>query len=153
MAWVSPTGKSPGDLITAANWNQDVVNNPIALTPAGLSFIADGGGSEMGTGDYGEFEIPFKCTMDAVRLGGFAGPSTAVMSINVDIRKTSNRDAGYPNSTGSLADSTGFVIASDNYGERTGLTDQLAAGDWLSIYVNTVSTSQRVTVAPRLTRN
>ena len=153
MTYVGPTGKSPGDLITAANWNQDVVNNPIALTPAGLSFVIDGGGSEMSTGDKGEFEIPFKCTMDAVRLGGFAGPSTAVMSINVDIRKTSNRDAGYPNSTGSLADSTGFVIASDNYGERTGLTDQLAAGDWLSIYVNTVSTSQRVTVAPRLTRN
>ena len=153
MAYVGPTGKSPGDLITAANWNQDVVNNVIALTPAGLSFVIDGGGSEMSTGDKGEFEIPFKCTMDAVRLGGFAGPSTAVMSINVDIRKTSNRDAGYPNSTGSLADSTGFVIASDNYGERTGLTDQLSAGDWLSIYVNTVSTSQRVTVAPRLTRN
>ena len=153
MSWVTPTIRSTGDLMTAAIWNQDVVNNPIALTPAGVSFVIDGGGSEMGIGDYGEFEVPFKCTMDAVRLGGFAGPSTAVMSVNIDIRKTSNRDAGYPNSTGSLADSTGFVIASDNYGERTGLSDQLSAGDWLSIYVNTVSTSQRVTVAPRLTRN
>ena len=153
MAWVSPTGKSPGDLITAANWNQDVVNNPIALTPAGVSFIVDGAGGVITNGDKGEFEIPFKCTLDAVRLGGFAGPSTAVMSANIDIRKTSNRDAGYPNSTGSLADSTGFIIASDNFGERTGLTEQLAAGDWLAIYVNSATTTQRVTVSPRLTKN
>ena len=153
MAWVTPTTRSTGDLITAAIWNQDVVNNPIALTPAGVSFVVDGGAATIIAGDKGEFEVPFKCTMDAVRLGGFAGPSTAVMSANIDIRKTSNRDAGYPNSTGSLADSTGFTIASDNYGERTGLSDQLAAGDWLSIYVNSATTTQRLTVAPRLTRN
>ena len=153
MAYVGPTGKSPGDLITAANWNQDVVNNVIALTPAGVTFVIPGGGAVITTGDKGEFEIPFKCLLAGVRLGGFAGPSTAVMSVNIDIRKTSNRDAGYPNSTGSLADSTGFIIASDNYGERTGLTDQLAAGDWLSVYVNSATTTQQVSVSPRLTRN
>lgn len=31
MAWVTPTSRSTGDLITAAIWNQDVVSNVIAL--------------------------------------------------------------------------------------------------------------------------
>jgi len=31
MAWVAPSSRSLGDLITAAIWNQDVVTNPQAL--------------------------------------------------------------------------------------------------------------------------
>ena len=33
MAWVTPSSRSTGDLITAAIWNQDVVANPIATAP------------------------------------------------------------------------------------------------------------------------
>lgn len=31
MAWITPSARTTGDLITAAIWNQDVVANPIAL--------------------------------------------------------------------------------------------------------------------------
>lgn len=31
MAWVTPSNKSPGELVTAGAWNQDVVSNPILL--------------------------------------------------------------------------------------------------------------------------
>ena len=33
MAWVTPSSRSTGDLITAAIWNADVVANPIAIAP------------------------------------------------------------------------------------------------------------------------
>lgn len=36
MAWVAPTTRTLGDLITAAIWNQDVVANTIALEAGGL---------------------------------------------------------------------------------------------------------------------
>lgn len=39
MAWVSPSSRTTGTLITAAIWNQDVVDNPLLLkTP-----VTDGG--------------------------------------------------------------------------------------------------------------
>ena len=31
MAWVTPATKSTNDFVVAADWNQDVVDNPIAL--------------------------------------------------------------------------------------------------------------------------
>lgn len=44
MAWVTPSTRSTGDLITAAIWNSDVVNNPIALAPTtkGQWVLGDG---------------------------------------------------------------------------------------------------------------
>ena len=36
MAWITPTTRSTGTLITASIWNQDAVDNPIALRTGAL---------------------------------------------------------------------------------------------------------------------
>lgn len=40
MAYVGPSTRSTGTLITAAIWNQDVVNNPIALYGGAMSLTS-----------------------------------------------------------------------------------------------------------------
>lgn len=37
MAWSTPSSRSAGTLITAAIWNQDVVDNPVALRTGGIA--------------------------------------------------------------------------------------------------------------------
>ena len=69
MAWVTPTTRGVGDIITAAIWNQDCVNNPIALLPIGLEFFIDGGGTAITTGLKGGIEVPGKCDIDRCSLG------------------------------------------------------------------------------------
>lgn len=68
MAWSTPSTRSTGDLITAAIWNQDVVNNAIALTAAGWTFFFSGGGSEIPDDTKLWVEVPFKCDIDRVTL-------------------------------------------------------------------------------------
>jgi hypothetical protein len=45
MAWVTPTTRTTGALITAAIWNQDVVENPIALRLGALALTGQVQGS------------------------------------------------------------------------------------------------------------
>ena len=40
MAWVTPSNKSTGTVVAAADWNQDVVANPIALRLGGIAMTA-----------------------------------------------------------------------------------------------------------------
>ena len=42
MAYIAPSTRSAGALITAAIWNQDVVNNPIALYAGAMSIASQG---------------------------------------------------------------------------------------------------------------
>jgi len=68
MAWSTPSTVTTGDLITAATWNQDVVNNTIALLPVGVEFFIDGGGGAITTGIKGGLEIPMALTIDRCTL-------------------------------------------------------------------------------------
>lgn len=45
MAWVAPSSRTTGTLITASIWNQDIVDNPTLLK----SPITDGGGLRLST--------------------------------------------------------------------------------------------------------
>jgi hypothetical protein len=161
MAWSTPTSRSTGDLITAAIWNQDVVNNPIALTPAGVSAILDGGGALISTGDKMAWEIPYKCTLDSVRLQGAVrstGNVTSIMSLDVSLRHTATMKAGwYFDGTSAIEDSTGITLSSTSFVERSDVSGfaltQLQAGDWMQAYVNSISTTELATLALRLTKN
>lgn len=44
MAWSSPSTRSAGDLITAIIWNQDVVNNPIAIYGGAIGITSQANG-------------------------------------------------------------------------------------------------------------
>ena len=159
MAWVTPTSRSTGDLMTAAIWNQDVVNNPIALTPVGFTFVIDGGGAVIVAEAKGPpMRIPLNGNISALYLANDEDASaTSKVSISVDIRHTSNLSAGYPNSTSSIMDSTGLVITSGTLAERTSLGAitpvSWSKGDWLTFVVNSATTCKRAAVAVDLTRD
>ena len=158
MAWVTPSSRSTGDLITAAIWNQDVVANPIALTPTGFTVILDGGGSALVTGNKAGFRLPASADINSRHLSNdSAETGTSKVSLSIDIRRTSNRSAGYPNSTGSIMDSTGLIIASGDFAERTSLGGITPVswndGDWFAVYINSASTCKRAEVGFDLTRD
>lgn len=167
MGWSTPTSRSTGDLITAAIWNQDVVDNPIALTPAGVTFIIDGGGATISnnldsTGDIdssqGSFRLPLNADLTALRLVNDDYESgTSVVSIDVNVLRTSNLSAGFPNSTGSILDSTGLTISSGRLIERTTVTGFAATdyseGDYFTVVINSASTCKQATVDFDLVRD
>jgi len=150
MAWVTPSTRTTGDLITAAIWNQDVVNNTIALTPAGLSFVIDGGGAAITIGEKGHVEIPFKCDIARVRL---LGDKTG--SIQVDIWKDTY-DNFPPTDADSITGSSVPAISSAQKYEDSSLSGWItgiSAGDILAFYVDLCSDITRCTVALKFTRS
>ena len=40
MAYVTPTSKTTGDLISATDWNQNTVDNPIAIRTGGIAIAS-----------------------------------------------------------------------------------------------------------------
>jgi len=158
MAWITPTSRSTGDLITSAIWNQDVVSNSIALLPTGPTFIIEGNGAVITPGEKGLFRIPLNGDISGLYLANDADESgTSIVSIDVDIRHTTNMGAGYPNSTGSIMDSTGLTISSGSFTERTSLGGispvSWSIGDWVTIYVNSASGCKRAAVGLQLIRD
>lgn len=45
MAYVTPTSRGTGEFITAAIWNQDAVDNPIALRTGALAMTSQAAGN------------------------------------------------------------------------------------------------------------
>ncbi len=150
MAWTAPSTRAQSDLITAAIWNQDVVNNPIALLPAGILFLIDGGGNELSTGISGDIEIPFKCDIDRVTL--LADQSGSVV---IDIWKDTY--ANYPptDADSITASAVPTITTALKYQDSTmtGWTTALAAGDILRYNVDSVTTITRVLVALKVSRS
>lgn len=44
MAWSTPTNRSTGYLVTSTTWNQDVVDNPIALRSGAVAMTSQANG-------------------------------------------------------------------------------------------------------------
>lgn len=153
MAWVSPTTRSTGDLVTAAIWNQDVVNNPIALLPAAIAYIIDGGGAVIATGEVGHIEVPMKCDIDRVTVLGDASGT-----IQVDIWKDTY--ANFPPVVGdSITASAQPNLSSAQKSQDstlTGWTKAIVAGDILAYNVDTSpapATVTRVLVSLKVSRS
>jgi hypothetical protein len=151
MAWTTPTTRSTGDLITAAIWNQDVVGNPIALTPAGIVAIFDGGGGAIADDVQLMIEVPFKCDIDRVTL--LADQSGSIV---IDIWKDTY--ANYPpvNADSITASATPTISAAtkDQDSTLTGWTTAIAAGDILCFAVEGAATDiTRCTAALKVSRS
>jgi hypothetical protein len=141
---VDTTGASDGDVLTH-NGTQFVAEPPATHTLTdGRSFIIDGGGSTITTGVKGDIEIPFACTITAIRL--FADQTG---SINVQIWRDAY--ANYPPTVADLIADVNIFTSTKN--EYTGLTTVIAAGSVLRFNVNTVTSHQRVAVALTYTRD
>ena len=150
MAYVTPVPPNVGDLITNAQWVQDVVDNMIAMTPAGIEFFIDGGGSVLTVGIRGTLEVPFKCDINAVRL--LADQSGSVV---VDVWKETF--AAYPptNADSITASAVPTIVTADKSEDTvlTGWTTALAAGDILYFNVDSASAITWVLVSLRVTRS
>lgn len=157
MSLVIDAHKTTDYVVTASDWNQ-FLDNFTALTPAGLTFIIDGASSAIAAEMKGEFEIPFDCDLDSVRVANDSEiTGTSVVSIAIDLQHTSGRSSGMANSTGSIVDSTGIAISSGDFVAVTDVSGYLVTsfseGDWIAVKVNSCSTCKRAAVAFRLTRD
>ena len=111
---------------------------------AAIEFIIDGGGSAITTGVKGYLEIPFACTIKAVRL--LADQSGSIV---VDIWK--NTYANYPpldadSITASAVPTITTAVKSED-ATLTGWTTAVTKGDILGYNVDSVTTHERVTVS------
>ena len=121
-----------------------------APTRAELTFIIDGGGAPIETGEKGHLRIPFGCNIDRVTM-----LADQEGSIRVDIWKSSF-DEFPPIEDGSITGSNQPAISSDNRFDDTELEDwdkALSEGDVLAFNVDSVGggegggTITRVTIS------
>lgn len=116
---------------------------------ASITFIIDGGGSTITTGEKGDITIPFACTINEWTL--LADQSGSIV---VDIWKDTY--ANYPPVVGdSITASAKPTISSATKGQSstlTGWTTTINAGDVLAFNVDSASTVQRVTLSLKVTK-
>lgn len=126
-----------------SNWG----NIGITGTLSGIDFIMDGSGSVITTGDKGIVEIPFACTITAVRL--LADVSGSIV---VDIKKAAY--ASLPPSSSICASAKPTLSSAQKSQDTTltGWTTSVSAGDWLLFHVDSASTLTRVSVSLSLLR-
>jgi hypothetical protein len=114
-----------------------------------ITFIIDGGGSTITTGEKGDLTIPFDCTINEWTL--LADQSGSIV---VDIWKDTY--ANYPPTVAdTITGSAKPTISSATKGQSstlTGWTTSITAGDCLAFNVDSVTTCQRVTLSLKFTR-
>lgn len=120
-------------------------NIPNAWPPEmGITFIIDGGGSAITTGEKGHLEIPFNCTIQRVTL-----LADQDGSIVVDIWKKAY--AGFPpTDADSITAATPPTISGAKKSQDsalTGWTKAISAGDILAFNVDSCATVTRVTIS------
>ena len=146
MTWSDPSARQTGDLITAAIWNQDVVDNTLALRGEyavlwGHSNRNDSRGDHAtmflggSSTDRLEFFIPdnFGSLIDAVVFVSDTGLGTRAVSITTDYAAPGE---SYNNHSGSVTPSEAAVPA-DQIAELSfaSALASLAAGDVLGVAV------------------
>lgn len=117
---------------------------PLFVVTTGLSFVIDGGGSVVTTGEKGHVEIPFDCIITAARI--VADQSGSIV---VDIWRDSYANFP-PTNADTITGGNEPTLSSAQSAEDTTLTDWLVlnrAGDWLAFNVDSATTVQRVTVS------
>jgi len=134
-----------GQVLTVAS------GNPSWATQTGtITFIIDGGGSAITTGEKGDITIPFACTITQWTL--LADQSGSVV---VDIWKDTY--ANYPPTVAdTITASAKPTISAATKGQSstlTGWTTTINAGDCLAFTVDSASTVQRVTLSLTVTRS
>lgn len=119
------------------------------FTTGSITFIIDGGGAAIATGEKGDITIPFACTINEWTL--LADQSGSIV---VDIWKDTY--ANYPPTVAdTITASAKPTISASTKGQSstlTGWTTAISAGDILAFNVDSASTVQRVTLSLKITR-
>jgi len=109
-----------------------------------LTFVIDGGGSEITTGEKGHLEIPFKCEIERVTL--LADVSGSIV---IDIWKDTYANFPPTDADTICGGNEPELDGAQKYQDAT-LTDwtkSIAAGDILAFNVDSVATVTRVTIS------
>ena len=134
-----------------SNWAYDHNANKSAhqSNVLSLTFIIDGGGSAITTGQKGHLEIPFACT-----ITGWTILADQSGSIVVDVWKDTY--ANFPPTVAdTIAGSEKPTISAAQKGQDLSLTTwttAIAAGDILAFNVDSCATITRVTISLRVTK-
>ena len=135
---------APGLIATHATDKDAHHSNIVTIT-----FIIDGGGSAITTGQKGHLRIPFACTINRVTM--LADQSGSIV---VDIWKTNY--AGFPpadgNSITSSAPPTITTAQKSQDSTLTGWTTAITADDTLAFNVDSCTTIERVTISLKVTK-
>ncbi len=117
---------------------------------ASLTFIIDGGGSAITTGQKGHLEVPFACTIKQVTM--LADQSGSIV---VDIWKDTYANFP-PTNADSITASAPPTISSAQKSQDstlTGWTKSISSGDILAFNVDSCSTITRVTISLKVERS
>jgi hypothetical protein len=114
-----------------------------------ITFIIDGGGSAITTGEKGHLRIPFACTINRVTM--LADQSGSIV---VDIWKKAY--ATFPPADGdSITAAAPPTITTAQKSQDSTLTDwttAITAGDILAFNVDSITAIQRVTISLKVTK-
>lgn len=137
MAYSQPSNKATSDLVTAANWNQDIVANTVALADGVIIITVDGDGSVPSTGIVARLSVPKPLTITQVTL-------LANVSGNIVFDIWKDSFANYPPTvadtiTASAKPTLSGAIKSQD-GTLTGWTTSLNSGDTVIINLDSIAT-------------
>ena len=137
MAYSQPSNKATSDLVTAANWNQDIVANTVALADGVIIITVDGDGSVPSTGIVARLSVPKPLTITQVTL-------LADVSGNIVFDIWKDSFANYPPTvadtiTASAKPTLSGAIKSQD-GTLTGWTTSLNSGDTIFINIDSIAT-------------
>lgn len=121
-----------------------------SIKTAALTFIIDGGGSAITTGQKGHLEIPFACTINwATLLADQSG------SIVIDIWKDIYANFPPTNADSITASAPPTISSAQKSQDSTlaGWTTSIAAGDILAFNVDSCTTITRVTLSLKVTKS
>jgi len=149
-AGVTKFNWTSGKLLKGAGAGADPTEIDVPTNLATITFIIDGGGSAITTGQKGHLEIPFACTIQqATMLADQSG------DIVVDIWK--NTYTNFPpldaDSITSTTPPTISAAQKSQDGTLTGWTTAIAAGDILAFNVDSVATVTRVTISLKVAKS
>lgn len=137
----------------AASWitsgTFDIARMPTGVKTATITFIIDGGGSAITTGEKGHLEIPFACTIQQVTM-----EADQSGSIVVDIWKDTYTNFP-PTDADSITAAAPPTISSAQKSQDstlTGWTKSVAAGDILAFNVDSCTTITRVTISLKVAK-
>lgn len=137
-----------GDKVTIVDPSGGVVTSYAPFTLS-TTFIIDGGGVAITTGEKGHLEIPFACTISRVTtLADQSG------SIVVDIWKDTYANFPPTDADSITASAPPTLSSAQNAQDSTltGWTTAIAAGDILAFNVDSCTTCTRVTISLKVTK-
>jgi len=117
---------------------------------ASLTFIIDGGGSAITTGQKGHLEIPFACTIQQVTM--LAAQSGSIV---VDIWKDTYANFPPTNADSITASAPPTISSAQKSQDSTlaGWTKSISSGDILAFNVDSCATITRVTISLKVERS